>query len=182
MKTFNNKTINSLLKPNKKTKIFNKIFIPHQLLTKYKKHNSYKPNITFLLKLTQHLNFSKKYNHNTHYQIKLIHFLKKKLKSYSKTKNFSNTIQNNHQTNYQNQIISLQYYILLISILQQLFKSLKNLKSIKLFSKYIKNTKNTYTIIKKPNNYYYLTQFYKKLKYTKKYHKTINIYNNNYTN
>lgn len=181
MGAYGGRTIGSLLGPNRKTGVFDEVFVPHQLLTEYKGRSSYEPDVTFLMELTQHLSFSEEYNHSAHYQMELVRFLKEKLKSCTEAEGFSNTIQGSHQANYQGQIMSLQYYILLMSILQQLFRSLKNLKSVELFSEYIEDAENACAIIGKPDNYYYLAQFYKELGCTEKYREAISVYNNSYT-
>lgn len=181
MGAFGGRTIGSLLGPSRKTGVFDEVYVPHQLLTEYKGRSSYEPDVTFLMELTQHLSFSEEYNHSAHYQMELVRLLKGKLKSCSGAEGFSNTIQGSHQANYQGQIMSLQYYILLMSILQQLFRSLKNLKSIELFSEYIEDAENACAIIGKPDNYYYLAQFYKELGCTEKYREAISVYNDSYT-
>lgn len=181
MGAFGGRTIGSLLGPNRKTGVFDEVFVPHQLLTEYKGRSSYEPDVTFLLELTQNLSFSEEYNHSAHYQMELVRFLKEKLKSCTEAEGFPNTIQGSHQANYQGQIMSLQYYMLLMTVLQQLFRSLKNLKSVELFSEYIEDAENACAIIGKPDNYYYLAQFYKELGCTEKYREAISVYNNSYT-
>lgn len=181
MGAYSGRTIGSLLGPSRKPGVFDEVLVPHQLLTEYKGRNLYEPDVCFLTELTQNLSFSEEYSHSAHYQMELVRLLKEKLKSCTEAEGFSNTIQGSHQANYQGQIMSLQHYVTLMTVLQELFRSLKYLKSVDLFSEYIEDAENACAIIGKPYNYYYLAQFYKELGCTEKYREAISVYNNSYT-
>lgn len=180
MGAYGGRTIGSLLSPNRKSGVFDEVFVPPQLLTEYKGRSSYEPDVAFLMELTQYLSLSEEVNHSAHYQMELVRLLKEKLKLCSETEGFSNMVQGSHQANYQGQIMSLQYYVTLMTVLQQLFRSLKYLKSVELFSEYIEDAENACAIIGKPDNYYYLAQFYRELGCTEKYREAISVYNNSF--
>lgn len=181
MGAFGGRTIASLLSPSRNPGVFDEVLVPPQLLTEYKgRTHKHEPDVTFLLELTQYLYISGEFEHSAHYLMDLVRLLKQKLKSFSETEGFSNTVQGSHQANYRGQIMSLQYYMTLMTVLQQLFRSLKYLRSVDLFSEYIEDAENACAIIGMPDNYYYLAQFYRELGCTEKYREAISVYNGSY--
>ena len=178
MRNFGGTPIGILLGPNRKKGTFDEVIVPPPLMQSSK--SSYEPDVAFLMELTQYLIMAEEHQESAHYLMELVRVLKEKLKLYSENDHptSTHTEHGHYQTDYHNQVMSLRYYMAMVTVLYQLFNRLKHLDSVELFSEYIEDAENVCAILGKPDNYYYLAMFYKGLGCLEKYREAWNVYNN----